>query len=179
MSKEKGREQVFQLGVKYINDIIGGEFKKKFTSLVWDDVTRQNIVLFFKEKYKELKVSMPFLKIEEYPKISMVIEAGKLKIHLQGWMNNCEGCWLLGGMWFNKNQFFDFYLCTKNFDEKSVSNKEYLIVRYGDNPSQRYLKKATDEFNYSVKWRAIYSLYRNRGNILSLNPFEIMRLGKE
>ncbi len=171
-----GREQIFQMGVKFIDGVIDGEFRERFLNLSWNDETKQNILIFFKEKYKELKIAMPFLSLEEYPKIAMNIVGGRLKIHLQGWMNGCEDCFLLGGMWFNKKQYFDLYLCKKDFES---NGKEYLIVRYGDGPSQRYLKKSTDCFKFGVKWRTIYSLYRERDSILSINPFELIELGKE
>lgn len=178
MSETGGREQVFQLGVKYIENILDDEFRKKFSIMLWNEETKELILSFFKKKYRELKTAMPFLGIEEYPKMAFFVESEKLKIHLQGWLHNCEQCWLLGGMWFNRKQYYDFYLCEKNYDG-GIINSKYLLIKYGDQPSQRYLRKVIDNFNYGVKWRAINGLYRRFGEILSINPAELLNEGKE
>ena len=121
---------------------------------------------------------MPFLGIEEYPRIVMYIESGHLKIHLQGWMNTCEGCLLLGGMWVGKKdkKFYDFYLCKKNFESEG---KEYFKIKYGDAPAQRYLKETIKDCKYSIKWRAIKGLYRRKDELLFINPIEFIELRKE
>lgn len=174
MGKEKGREQVFQLGVKFIHNIIDGEFRSNFVSFSWDKSSQDEIIQFFKEKYQDLKTAMPFLRLNEYPRVSLYEERNRLKIHLQGWYNNCSECSILGGMWFNKKSFYDFYICRQGSCGK-VKAKDYLIVKYGDEPDKYYTKELLGNFEQGIKWRAIKGLYNKIDEIVSINPIKLLK----
>jgi hypothetical protein len=175
MSKVKvqGREQIFQLGVKFINDKIEHEFPKIFINQSWDDQTKTEIREFFRLKYKELESAMPFLNIKEYPRVSLSVDTlGYLKTHLQGWMHTCEKCRLIGGMQYNKDTFYDFYICMKGY--VSHGDNE-LIIRYGDASDQIYKRNSSEAHYFGAKWRSISQKYLiGFDNLLSINPCEIL-----
>lgn len=172
MSKVAGREQVFQLGVRYINDRMENEFIKVFQGEQWTEETKENIRKFVNMKYQELEKAMPFLQVHEYPRVSLYLEStGKLKLHVQGWMNNCKHCRLLGGMQYNRGTFYDFYVCMEDFNQGSLDSE--LIIRYGDEENEIYRRKSSEAANLGIKWRTINKLYlRGFDTIVSINPCE-------
>lgn len=175
MSKVAGREQVFQLGVRYIKDRMENEFIKVFQGEQWTEETKENIRKFVNMKYQELEKAMPFLQVHEYPRVSLYLEStGKLKLHVQGWMNNCKHCRLLGGMQYNRGTFYDFYVCSEGLYRGNVGNE--LIIRYGDEENEVYIKKSYEVDNLGIKWRVINKLYlMGFDNIVSINPCEFFK----
>lgn len=175
MEKVKGREQVFQLGVRYIQNKIDTEFGKLFVNQFWDETTKKEIREFFRLKYEDLKAAMPFLQLHEYPRVSIFVEdTGKLKIHVQGWYHNCEHCRLFGGMQYNKGTFYDFYVCMKKFNFNGGDNE--LFIRYGDESGEIYRRRSKEASYLGVKWRAIHKLYTmGFDEIVSINPSEFLK----
>jgi hypothetical protein len=172
--KVQGREQIFQLGVKFINDKIQNELDKVFVGQAWRESTKAEIQEFFRLKYKELESAMPFLNIKEYPRVCLYMESsGSMKIHLQGWLHDCDKCRLIGGMQYNKDTFYDFYVCMKEYVPYGGNE---LIVRYGDKPDEIFSRPSSEADYYGVKWKAINKNYKmGFDTILSINPCEILK----
>jgi hypothetical protein len=170
MSKERGREQLFQLGVRYIKDRIENEL------MVNQYFNEIEIIEFFRLKYLELEKDMPFLKISEFPRVAIYLEElSKLKIHLQGWWHDDKKDIFLGGMQLNKETFLDFYL-------KEIEADPELYIRYGDKKKETFMRKCSEYSGfgiYGVKWGFIYknyNFYKNKDkNFISINPIQLLK----
>jgi len=170
MSQEKGREQVFQLGVNYINGYIDREFQGKFEGMEWNHDTKLKMLGIVLDGYRKMRSSAPFLHIVEYPRISIYMDVDKLKINVQGWGNTCRHCQLLGSMQYNKGTYYDIYYCNPNH---LVGGEIDLKIRYGDNPEEVYLREVKYAQDCGLKWRAAVQLFNNRADILIINPYDL------
>lgn len=174
MSKVAGREQVFQLGVNFVKDRIEEDFKRAFLYTKWNHSAKETTRKFFKEVYSDLKVKMPFLKDIEYPRVSIYIDMeSKLKVDVQGWLHHCMDCNFLGSRWFNKNTFYDFYVCSHHKNHNGL----HYIIRYGDNPSDEYSKYFYGGNIHGAMWWIAKELNEKKDDMVIIDS-SILRKGE-